>query len=222
MILSADDPYMFSSQNEQDNRYYGKLSGLPILQPSSPQEAKEMVQYGFELSEQLKEPVILRTTTRLNHSIAPVTLGKIKKPKTLGDFLKDPFNYVTVPAVSRNIHVKLLKNIEKAKDLSCDSKYNFITGKGPWGIVCNGVSYNYVADAVKDLELQDRVRVLRIGFSHPHAGYPDQVLYKRMQADSGGGGRGTLHGGVGQGPGPGGRLYLFHQGKRFESFLPAV
>ena len=114
VILTADDPYMFSSQNEQDNRYYGKLSGLPMLEPSSGEEAKEMIGYAFDLSETLQEPVIFRTTTRINHSTAPVTFGTIRKPVTKGDFPKDPFNYVTVPAVSRKLHVKLLEKYEKA------------------------------------------------------------------------------------------------------------
>ncbi|MBA4369310.1 MAG: indolepyruvate ferredoxin oxidoreductase subunit alpha, partial [Desulfobacterium sp.] len=167
VILTADDPFMFSSQNEQDNRYYGKLSGLPILEPSSVAEAKEMTEAAFALSEDLEEPVILRTTTRINHSTAVVCLGEIKDRKTKGDFQKDPFNYVTVPAVSRKLHVKLLKNIRKAETLSDQSPYNIIHGSGNFGIICNGVSYNYVQDAVSELNLIDQVKILRIGFSHP-------------------------------------------------------
>jgi indolepyruvate ferredoxin oxidoreductase, alpha subunit len=167
VILTADDPYMFSSQNEQDNRYYGKLSGLPILEPVTGDEAREMMAYAFEISEKLQEPVLLRTTTRLNHSTSQVTLGPIRRPVTKGDFPKDPFNYVTVPAVSRNLHVKLLKNIEKAEVLSEESPYNRIDGDGPWGIVCNGVSFNYVTDAVRDLGITEKVRIFRAGFSHP-------------------------------------------------------
>ena len=167
VIISADDPFMFSSQNEQDNRYYGKLSGLPIVEPSSVEEAKDLVLYAFDLSEKLKEPVILRTTTRINHSSGIVTLGKIAPRITTGDFKKDPFNYVTVPAVSRKLHVKLLQNIEKAAAISDQSPYNFIRGKGNWGIICNGVSYNYASDAVAELNIADKTKILRIGFSHP-------------------------------------------------------
>ncbi|MDP2643984.1 MAG: indolepyruvate ferredoxin oxidoreductase subunit alpha [Desulfobacterales bacterium] len=167
VIVCADDPFMFSSQNEQDNRYYGKLSGLPVVEPSSVEEAKEMVIYAFDISEKIKEPVILRTTTRINHSTAPVNLGPIQKRITRGDFQKDPFNYVTVPAISRVLHVKLLANIAKAEILSDQSQYNLKTGAGPWGIICNGVSYAYVSDAVKELGIRDRVKILRIGFSHP-------------------------------------------------------
>ena len=74
VIVTADDPYMFSSQNEQDNRYYGKFSGLPVVEPSSVQEAKDMVAYAFDISEKLQQPVIFRTTTRVNHSTAPVVV----------------------------------------------------------------------------------------------------------------------------------------------------
>jgi len=167
VILTADDPAMFSSQNEQDNRYYGKLSGLPVLEPSSVAEAKDLMVYAFELSEQLQEPVIFRTTTRINHSNAPVTFGDMKPRITKGHFKKDPMNYVTVPAVSRRLHVKLLENQAKAAEITEQSEFNFIKGDGKWGIVCNGVSYGYVTDAVADLGIADRTKILRIGFSNP-------------------------------------------------------
>jgi indolepyruvate ferredoxin oxidoreductase alpha subunit len=167
VIVTADDPYMFSSQNEQDNRLYAKLSGLPMLEPSSVQEAKDMVPFAFDLSEKLQQPVIFRTTTRINHSTATVVSGKILSIKTKGDFIKDPFNYVTVPAVSRNLHARLLKILEQAENISETSDYNFITGDGALGIACNGVSYNYVSDALKDLNLGGIAKILRIGFSHP-------------------------------------------------------
>jgi indolepyruvate ferredoxin oxidoreductase alpha subunit len=167
VIVSADDPYMFSSQNEQDNRYYGKLSGLPVLEPSSVAEAKEMVPYAFELSEKLNEPVILRTTTRINHSTAVVALGPLVTPAPRGHFDKDPFSFVTVPAVSRKLHVRLLENLARAEELSNTSPYNFEQGDGAWGIICNGVSYAYAADALQDLNIEARARILRIGCSHP-------------------------------------------------------
>lgn len=178
VIMTADDPFMFSSQNEQDNRYYGKLSGLPIVEPSSVGEAKDMVAHAFDLSEKLQEPVLFRTTTRINHSTGMVTLGEIKQRVTKGDFTKDPFNYVTVPAVSRNLHVKLLKNLETAQGISEKSEYNFTTGSGNWGIICNGVSYSYAKDALKDLDIKDKVRILRIGFSHP---MPEKLIKNFMK-----------------------------------------
>ena len=172
---------MFSSQNEQDNRYYGKLSGLPVLEPSSIDEAREMARYGFELSEKLQEPVILRTTTRINHSSGIVTLGPIEKPRPKGTFVKDPENLVCVPAVSRKLHVKLLENIEKAEVLSDASAYNFMEGSGEYGVVCNGVSYGYVVDGIRELGVEDKTRILRIGFSNP---MPDQQIKTFLSACS--------------------------------------
>jgi indolepyruvate ferredoxin oxidoreductase alpha subunit len=167
VIVTADDPMMFSSQNEQDNRYYALLSGLPMLEPSSIDEARSMTQYAFDLSEQLNEPVILRTTTRINHSTGQVKLSPILTVKPKGTFKKDPFRLVAIPSVSRQLHVQLLENINKAKNFSESSHLNTITGSGSWGIICNGVSFNYVTDAVSDLDIGNQVRIYRIGFSHP-------------------------------------------------------
>ena len=114
VILSADDPFMFSSQNEQDNRYYAKLSGLPMLEPSSVAEAKNMVADAFDLSEKLQEPVLFRTTTRINHSTGVVTLSNIRERITKGNFTKDPINLVVVPAV----YVLLAKNTHSPEYVS--------------------------------------------------------------------------------------------------------
>lgn len=170
VIVVADDPFMFSSQNEQDTRYYAKLSGLPMVEPSSVEEAKEMVPYAFDLSETLGEPVIFRTTTRVNHSNGVVTLGPLKPRVPNGDFTKDPLRYVCVPAVSRKLHVRLLDRWEQARKIADTSAINTIEGDGSWGIVCNGVSYNYAVDAVAALNIKNRTRILRLGFSHPMPG----------------------------------------------------
>jgi indolepyruvate ferredoxin oxidoreductase alpha subunit len=167
VILTADDPAMFSSQNEQDNRYYAKLAGLPMLEPSSVAEALAMVPAAFDLSEKLHAPVLLRTTTRVNHSTAVVELGPIRTPVTAGYFKKDPFSFVTVPAVSRQLHVRLLERLEEAGRLAEASPFNFEAGDGRLGVVCNGVSYGYVHDALEDLQAGGRVRLLRLGFTHP-------------------------------------------------------
>ena len=167
VILTADDPAMFSSQNEQDNRYYAKFGHLPMLEPSSVADAKDMIKEAFELSETLKQPVILRTTTRINHSNAFVTFGDIKERKTKGRFEKDPMRCVTVPVVARELHVKLLERMGKAAVMSESSAFNFVTGQGVWGVVTNGVSYHYALDAVKDLGIESKVKILRPGFSNP-------------------------------------------------------
>ncbi len=175
VVLSADDPSLFSSQNEQDNRYYARLSGLPMLEPTTAGEMKDMTVAAFELSEQLKLPVILRTTTRLNHLRGIVKFGSIRRVQSKGFFKKDPFHYVAVPAVSRNLHKILVEKYEQALELSENSGYNRIIGRGRWGIVTNGVSMNYVQDAINDLGIGEKVKVLRLGFSFP---MPEDLIAK--------------------------------------------
>ena len=114
VILNADDPSLFSSQNEQDNRLYARLSGLPMLEPSTPAEAKEMARYAFDLSEQLGVPVLLRTTTRVGHARQAVTFEKLGKVKAKTKFQKEPFRFVTIPAVSRRLHLRLLDVYDRA------------------------------------------------------------------------------------------------------------
>lgn len=167
VIVNADDPSLFSSQNEQDNRYYARLSGLPMLEPTNTQEMKDFTIAAFDLSEKLELPVIVRTTTRLNHIRGEVVLGAITPRKTKDVFKKNPFRFVTVPAVSRNLHKVLLEKYDKASAMSDESPFNQIIGKGPWGIVTNGVSFSYVSDAVADLGIKDKVSILKLGFSWP-------------------------------------------------------
>ena len=167
VIINADDPSLFSSQNEQDNRYYARLSGLPMLEPTNTQEMKDMTAMAFDLSEELKLPVIIRTTTRLAHVRGSVELGKLKPRKTKSVFVKNPFHFVTVPAVSRNLHKELLGKIEKAREISETRPFNEIVGNGKWGIVANGACFNYVKDAVLDLGIGDQVSMLKLAFSYP-------------------------------------------------------
>jgi indolepyruvate ferredoxin oxidoreductase alpha subunit len=167
VIISADDPYCHSSQNEQDNRYYALFSGAPMLEPSTPQEAKEMTKMGFDISEELQLPILLRTTTRLNHARGPIYLDKIKKGRGKGHFKKDPM-LVIVPAVARQLHPLLLKKIEKAEKISEKSPFNKIIKIGKpsnLGIVTSGVSFNYVKEASEDLNLN--VKILKIGMTYP-------------------------------------------------------
>ncbi|MFC1884702.1 indolepyruvate ferredoxin oxidoreductase subunit alpha [Thermodesulfobacteriota bacterium] len=167
VIITADDPSLFSSQNEQDNRYYARISGLPMLEPTSAQEMKDMTIQAFDLSEELKLPVLIRTTTRLNHIRGPVTLGKISPVKTKAKFEKNPFHFVTIPAVSRNLHKLLLEKFDSATDKSNNGVFNSIIGNGKWGLVANGVSFDYVKDAVSDLGIAEKVSMLKLGMSWP-------------------------------------------------------
>jgi len=178
VIVVADDPSLHSSQNEQDNRYYAKMAGVPMLEPSTPEEAREMTLAALDLSEKYQVPCILHTTTRVNHCRAPVTLGTIPTERPPAKFNKDPFNLVVVPMVGRKLHLALLEKLPKLQREAEQSPLNRITGAGNWGIITSGVSYLYVVDAVRELGLEKRVKVLKVGFSFPH---PKALLRDFMQ-----------------------------------------
>ena len=179
VVLSADDPSLFSSQNEQDNRFYARLSGLPMLEPSNPSELKEATKYAFDLSEELGVPVMLRTTTRVNHAREAVKFAKLPKVKTQVQFKKDPFRFVTVPAVSRQLHLRLLKVYEQAQAISEASELNQVIGKGKLGVITSGVATNYVMDALDDLDAAGKVKVLKLGLTWP---LPEQKIIKFLKS----------------------------------------
>ena len=131
VVVTADDPSLFSSQNEQDNRYYARMAGLPMFEPTSPQEAKDMTKAAFALSEEMGLPVLLRTTTRVNHTRGPVTLGEMAPRPGKGHFVKDPFSQVMVPAVAREAHARLLAKQARVRELAETSRSIRSRGRGP-------------------------------------------------------------------------------------------
>ena len=168
VLVTADDPSCHSSQNEQDNRYYALLGGIPLLEPSSPQECYDMTKQAFEISEKLELPVIVRTTTRISHVRGPVTVGKIIEGLKKKEFIKDPTRFVTVPAVARVRHKVLLQRLKEAEVLAEDSPLNRtekVNGGGTLGIITSSAAYNYAMDAAEELKIP--ADVLKLGFSHP-------------------------------------------------------
>lgn len=173
VIMVADDPSMWSSQNEQDSRIYAKFANVPVLEPSSPQEAKDMTRYAFELSEKFKHFVMLRTTTRSSHARGEVTLGELpdnikKGVRKFGNFKKDPARYVNVPAYARVHHPELLRKIEEIREFLAESPFNRIEGDGSaeYGIIAPGLSYAYVKEALAWLN-RDDVKILKLGTPFP-------------------------------------------------------
>jgi len=166
VIVSADDPECWSSQNEQDNRYYAQLSGIPCFEPSDTQEAKDMTVEAFKLSEKLELPILLRTTTRVNHTLGPVTLGNIEKRATKGEFVKDAKRFVMIPSNAILRHEVLLKKIDQSKEVSEKSPFNrLVKGEGNVGIIASGSSVNYALEALDRLGL--KTPVLKLGLTHP-------------------------------------------------------
>jgi indolepyruvate ferredoxin oxidoreductase alpha subunit len=168
VIVTADDPECYSSQNEQDSRFYALLSNLPCLEPSNSQEAKDMTVSAIQISEKLEVPVLLRTTTRVSHTRGPVEYDKLTKPRLKGDFIRDLKRLVMVPANSRPKHPVLLKKAEIAKEISEASQYNRVVRKGKgkeYGIISSSSAYNYVEEAIDLLGFD--VTVLKLGVTHP-------------------------------------------------------
>jgi len=168
VIVTADDPECYSSQNEQDNRFYALLSNLPCLEPSNAQEAKDMTVSAVEISEKLELPVLMRTTTRVSHTRGPVKYGKIKKPNLKGKFIKDVKRLVMVPAHSRPKHSVLLKKLEEAKKISETSPYNRIVREGKskeFGIISSSAAYNYTVEASDLIGLD--TSILKLGMTYP-------------------------------------------------------
>ncbi|MDP3483934.1 MAG: indolepyruvate ferredoxin oxidoreductase subunit alpha, partial [Methanobacteriaceae archaeon] len=143
IILSADDPSMFSSQNEQDNRHYARLANLPVLEPSNPQEIKDFMKYGYQISEEFQIPILLRTTTRVSHMRGIVELGDIPQSNRnnteikesnnsniKGFFHKNPSKFVPVPATARIMHKDLVEKMENILEVSNNSDLNIIYYNG--------------------------------------------------------------------------------------------
>ncbi|WP_297550441.1 indolepyruvate ferredoxin oxidoreductase subunit alpha [Thermococcus sp.] len=173
IVMVADDPSMWSSQNEQDTRAIAKSAGIPVLEPSSVQEAKDMVKYAFEVSEKYGQMIILRTTTRSSHMRGDVVLGElpeeIKQAKRkFGNFEKNPERYVDIPAFQRKKHPWLLETLEKFREEFNESPFNWIEGdeNAKVGIIAPGLSYAYVKEALAWLGV-DNVKILKLGTPFP-------------------------------------------------------
>lgn len=167
VIVVAGDPSMHSSQNEQDTRYYSQLGNIPMLEPTTPQEAKEMVKYGFDLSELLELPVLVRTTTRVNHARGGVTFDELIEPVRQEHFDKDPARFVCVPQNAVKNHPRLLDNMENAVPVSEDSKYTkeFDVERPELHVISSGAGFNYVLEAREEYDLP--ISILKIGMTNP-------------------------------------------------------
>lgn len=173
MLVSADDPLCHSSQNEQDNRTYARFMGMPCFEPATAQEAKDMARDALLLSRELQQPVMLRTTTRVNHLRGPVTFGPLGEPAPIVSFERNPMRFVPVPAVAQNRHKVLVEHLENARAKAESSPWNRITGEGRIGVIASGISRAYLADALAENGWENEVKVLELGFSWP---LPENLL----------------------------------------------
>ena len=161
VVLVADDPSMHSSQDEQDSRFYGKFAMIPTFEPSSQQEAYDMMATAFEYSEQQCLPVLMRVTTRMAHSRAVVVVKDEARPENEKNYNAAAANWVLLPANARKRNDKVTAQQAQLEEDAATSKWNSLTpnpspvgegnfGKGafPLGIIASGIAYNYVQEAL--------------------------------------------------------------------------
>jgi indolepyruvate ferredoxin oxidoreductase alpha subunit len=148
VIITADDPSMHSSQNEQDNRVFGNFAMIPMLEPSNQQEAYDMVYEGFELSERLGYPVLLRITTRMAHSRSGVERRPAMEPKPLNFPANGRQRYILLPVIARQRFKDLLAAQEAFVTASETSGFNvyFDAPDKALGILATGIAFNYLAE----------------------------------------------------------------------------
>jgi indolepyruvate ferredoxin oxidoreductase, alpha subunit len=162
VVLSADDPSMHSSQNEQDSRFYGKFAQIPVLEPSDQQEAYDMTRYAFDLSEKFKIPVLIRITTRLAHSRAGVE-RRTMLPENTVHLPSNPAQFILLPSNARKQYAELLKKQSSFESEAGKSGYNVLTiGEDKTlGIIACGLACNYLNENYQDKSLP--YSVLRVG-----------------------------------------------------------
>lgn len=164
VIISADDPGAFSSQNEQDNRHYARFAKVPCLEPADSQECLDYVSLAFDVSEQFDTPVIVRTTTRVSHSksVVQVPEGDGHTYKPLKPFVRDTVKYAMIPANARRRHPIVEERIRKLGEWANTAPVNRVEwGDKKYGIVSSSVAYQYAR------EIFDGYSFLKLGMSYP-------------------------------------------------------
>jgi len=168
IVLVADDPFCHSSQNEQDSRVYAKFAKVPCLDPASPQEAKDMVAYAYELSEKYQTPVVLRPTTRVSHGKAGVTIGPLPEhPLPEGPrpvkFVRNVERYVVLPKNTRVLLKNLNMKQEAIRKELLSSPWNRLQIRegSRLGVIASGVATTYVEEALASIDAP--VSYLKVG-----------------------------------------------------------
>ncbi len=161
VLVAADDPGLYSSQNEQDTRCVARAAMVPVLEPSDSQEAKDFMKYAFDLSEKYDTPVILRTTTRLSHSQGPVTLEERCEPIDI-PYERNVGKYVMMPGNAKIRHLHVEQRLKDMAEDGCDMPVNRVEmNDTKIGFIASGIAYQYVKEACPEAS------VLKLGLVHP-------------------------------------------------------
>jgi indolepyruvate ferredoxin oxidoreductase alpha subunit len=162
VVVTADDPGMHSSQDEQDNRNYAKFTRVPLLEPSDSQEALDFTVAAFEVSERFDTPVMLRMTTRTSHSKSLVKLGKRQELKPVTELKRDWTKYIMMPANARVRHRKVEQRLLDVAEYAETCPFNRMEmGDPKVGIITSGAIYGYAREALPGASF------LKIGMPFP-------------------------------------------------------
>ena len=169
LVISADDPGPHSSQTEQDSRMMAMMAKIPVLDPSSPQEAKEMVQLGFQISEEFEIPVMIRPTTRVCHSRQGVGLGEIPTPAIPTGFLKDPQRWAATPRYRLVLHRQLNQKIDAIAEKYGKKAFSKILGgkNASQCILSSGVALAHTYDLLKEMKLENQIALYQVKMPYP-------------------------------------------------------
>jgi len=162
VLITADDPGLHSSQNEQDNRYYARHAKVAMVEPSNSQEAKDMVIKAMEISEEFDTLVLMRMTTRVCHSKSLVEVGE-RKEVPIKPYKKDLQKYYVAPAVAKQLHVKVEERLKKLEEFSNETDLNYVIwNTDKIGVISSGVAFEYAREV-----FGDNASYLKLGFTHP-------------------------------------------------------
>ncbi len=168
VLVSADDPNLHSSQNEQDNRNYAKFAKIPLVEPADSQEAKDFLKVAFEISERFDTPVLFRTTTRISHSKSVVELGEREERPLPQALERDVKKYTMLPAYARPKHPRIEERIQKLKAYGNACPLNRVEmGDTSIGIIASGIAYQYAKEALPQASF------LKLGLTYP---LPEQLI----------------------------------------------
>jgi len=162
VLITADDPGLHSSQNEQDNRHYAKFAKIAMLEPSDSQESKDMIKAAMEISEKFNTPILFRMTTRVCHSKSLVEIGErsedSKKP-----YVKNLSQFDLIPSVSKRLRAELEDRLHRLTTFADETDLNYFEwNDSKIGIISSGVAYQYAKEV-----FGDKVSYLKLGFTYP-------------------------------------------------------
>ncbi len=178
VIVTACDPSCHTSPNEQDHRLLARMVKLPMIEPATAEEAREMTRLAFALSEELEVPVLLKTTTRIGHTRSVVDLAALPEPRVHRELPTDPQRFIPMPMNARRLRVELEDKMPRMQAASEQAPWSRTSGHGSVGVVAAGAACALCRDAISDLDVGDRITLVEVHMTVPA---PRQRLRKLVE-----------------------------------------